>query len=304
VKKSKTEALLLLHFIVFIWGFTGILGKEINLPSVQLVWWRVWIAAAGIGVYALLSRKSLQATPKDILRFAGVGVITAAHWICFFGSIKVSNISTALAVLSTTSFFVALVAPLIRKTRVLHYELLLGLLVVAGLALIFRFEPQYSGGIILSLMASFFAAVFSSYNSVFVSNHPPHRIAFYEMLGGTVAVSAYLALSGDWASGIAIPTLKDWALLLVLALLATAYAFIAGIKVMRILTPFTCAITINLEPIYTIVFALILYGEQEFMSPQFYLGALILLSTLFINALVKRREEKKQREPSLSQGHF
>lgn len=289
---NKTEALLLLHFIVFIWGFTGILGKEISLPAIELVWWRVCIATAGIGAYAIITRKSLNASRAEVLRFMGVGVITAAHWICFFASIKVSNISTALAVLSTTSFFVALVAPLIRRSRILSYEIALGALVIVGLAIIFRFEPQYKLGIVLSLLSALFAALFSSFNSVFVASHPPHKIAFYEMLGGLIAVSIYFLLPGQSNALWPINGAWEWLLIAILALVATAYAFIAGIRVMRVLTPFTCAITINLEPVYTIIFALLLYGEREWMSPQFYAGALIILSTLFINAWMKRRSER------------
>ena len=292
--KNKTEALLLLHFIVFIWGFTGILGHEISLSSFQLVGWRVWIAMAGIAVYAFFARKSLRAAPKDIAAFAGVGVITAAHWICFFASIKASNISAALAVLSTTSFFVALVAPVIRRTRLLAYELVLGIVVIAGLSLIFRFEPQYTEGIVLSLLAALFAALFSSFNSVFVAEHPPHRIAFYEMAGGAIAMTIWLVASGEWNTTATLPGWYDSVLLLILGLVATAYAFIAGIRVMQVLTPFTCAITINLEPVYTILFALALYGEREWMSAQFYIGAGIILSTLFFNAWFKQRAERAQ----------
>jgi drug/metabolite transporter (DMT)-like permease len=288
VSKSRTEALLLLHFIVFIWGFTGILGHEISLDSFSIVWWRVLIAALGIAGYARIAKLSLRASPADMLRFAGVGLITAAHWICFFASIKASNISTALAVLSTTSLFVALVAPLIRKTRIRVYELVLGILVVIGLFLIFRFEPEYTAGILLSLLAALFAALFSSFNSVFVSRHPPHLIAWYEMLGGFAGVSVWFAAKGQGMP--AAPGMYDLLLLLILGLLATAYAFIEGIRVMKVLSPFTCAITINLEPVYTILFALLLYGEKEWMSAPFYAGAAIILSTLFINAWIRRRE--------------
>ncbi|MFN8776393.1 MAG: DMT family transporter [Flavobacteriales bacterium] len=289
---NKAEALLLLHFIVFVWGFTGILGQEISLPADSLVGWRVWIAAAGIGGYALIARKSLAAAPRDIVAFASVGLITALHWICFFASIKASNISTALSVLSTTSFFVALVAPVIRKSRFLAYELVLGIVVIAGLFLIFRFEPDYTSGILLSLAASFFAALFSSFNSVFVARHPPHKIAFYEMAGAAVGMTIWLVGSGSWNTSTELPATYDILLLLILGLVATAYAFIAGIRVMQVLTPFTCAITINLEPVYTILFALFLYGEREWMSTGFYLGAMLILSTLFINAWMKRRSER------------
>jgi drug/metabolite transporter (DMT)-like permease len=291
--KNTRDALIRLHFIVFIWGFTGILGYEISLPPVQLVWWRVLIAAAGIGVYALFTRKSLRAGLRDFLVFSFVGLITAAHWICFFGSIKISNISTALAVLSTTSFFVAFIAPAIRRERFQYYELVLGVFIILGLTLIFRFEPEYTGGILLSLCAALFAALFSSINSILVTRHPPHLIAFYEMIGGFIALSLYLSATGEWMSDFRWPDAWDGLLLLILGLLATAYAFIAGIQVMKVLSPFTCAITINLEPVYTILFALLLYGEKEFMSVQFYFGALILLSTLFADAYLKRRRNNK-----------
>jgi drug/metabolite transporter (DMT)-like permease len=285
---TKSGALLLLHFIVFIWGFTGILGKEISLQSQDLVWWRMAIAALSLGIWALWKKSDLAVSAQDLKRYFLVGTITAAHWICFFESIKVSNVSTALAVISTTSFFIAIVGPIIRRTAFIWRELALGILVIIGLFIIFKFEPDKTWGIIFSLMAALFAAIFSSYNSVLVKEKPPVQIAFYEMLAGVIVLTGYLVVK-KWDLGmdqwIVIPGARDFGLLLILGILATAFAFVVSIEIMRVLTPFTCALTINLEPLYTILMALFLYRDHEFMSPQFYIGATLILSTVFVESL-------------------
>lgn len=286
---TKSGALLLLHFIVFIWGFTGILGKEISLDSQDLVWWRMAIAALSLGVWALWQKADLSVSSRDLKRYLLVGVFTATHWICFFESIKVSNVSTALAVISTTSFFIAIVGPIIRRTVFIWRELALGVLVIVGLFIIFKFEPDKTWGIIFSLMAAFFAAIFSSYNSVLVKEKPPVQIAFYEMVAGVLVLTGYLMVK-KWDIGmdqwIVLPGARDLVLLLILGILATAFAFVASIAIMRVLSPFTCALTINLEPLYTILMALFLYRDDEFMSAQFYVGAILILSTVFVESWI------------------
>ncbi|MBL7944276.1 MAG: DMT family transporter [Flavobacteriales bacterium] len=291
--QGRNANLILLHFIVLIWGLTGILGNEISLTSIPLVWWRVFIAACALALFAVAARRRIAASSKEIMSFLGVGVLTAAHWICFFSSIKFSKVSVALAVISTTSFFVALVAPLIRRERFMWYEVWLGMLVVAGLFLIFKFEPQYTVGILLALAASLFAAIFSSINSILVRRHEPVRIAFWEMTGACVATGIYLLVSGVSTADMT-PGLRDFLLLLVLGVLCTAFAFVAGIEVMKVLSPFTCALAINLEPVYTIAIALFMYGESEYMSAQFYLGTIVILSTLFIEAWLHRRQAARK----------
>jgi drug/metabolite transporter (DMT)-like permease len=288
---TRRANLLLLHLVVFIWGFTGILGKEISLEAWALVWWRVVMALFAIGIFALVSGRGLRPSPAAMLKFAGVGILTAAHWVCFFSSIKASNISVALVVLSTTSFFVSLVSPFIRKEKFRLYELLLGILVIAGLLLIFKFEVQYTTGIVLSLLASVFAAIFSSINSTLVREHTATRIAFWEMLFAAAGVSVFLAATGKFDLSFFSIGNRDLYLLLILGIVCTGFAFIGGIEVMKVLSPFTCALTINLEPVYTIGLALLFYGESEWMSLEFYVGALVILSTLFIDAWLKRRTE-------------
>ena len=286
---TRSKALLILHLIVFIWGFTGILGKEISLESDQLVWWRTFIAAIAMGLFAIFTGRSLRVERKELLAYIGVGLLTAAHWICFFGSIKVSNVSTALAIISTTSFFVAIVGPFIRKTSFSMLEVVLGIIVIIGLSIIFKFEPDKTLGIILSLAAAFFAAVFSSFNSVLVKKYPPTRIAFYEMSAGMVGVTLYMLFNGTLDVSLLDVGLRDFSLLIVLGTVATAFAFIMGIEVMKVLSPFTCALTINLEPLYTIAIALFLYKGDEYMSTAFYVGSILILSTLFIDVYARKK---------------
>jgi len=283
----------LLHAIVLVWGLTGILGNEISLSAVPLVWWRVVIAVLTILLFVLIRKIRVIASTRELARFAAVGLLTAAHWVFFFAAIKYSKISVALVVLSTSAFFVSILGPLVRRERIQWYEMGLGLIVIAGLALIFNFESQYVLGIVLALVAAFLASLFSTLNSRLVIRHSPVQIAFWEMLFAAIGLTVFLLFSGEWrivAQGL---NTKDLAMLLVLGILCTGVAFIVSIRVMRVLTPFTCALAINLEPVYTILIALWLYGESEYMSVPFYAGAAVILSTLFIDAALKRRSMKK-----------
>jgi len=292
MKAKYTTNLLLLHVIVLVWGLTGILGKEISLLPFLLVWWRVLIATATIALIAVVSSESLKAAPRDLARFAGVGMLTAAHWVCFFASIKYSKISVALVVLSTSAFFVSLIHPLLRREAPKRYEMGLGLVVIMGIFLIFKFESEYTLGIVLSLMAAFLAALFSTLNARLVVTYQPTQMAFWEMLFAFIGLSAYLFLTGESHQLSHLPSSRDAKLLLLLGILCTGVAFIVSIRVMRVLSPFTCALAINMEPVYTIILALILYGSDEWMSPQFYAGGLVIISTLFIDTWLKRRQMK------------
>ena len=294
MKSKRAANLILLHFLVFIWGFTGILGYEISLSPLPLVWWRVFIASAALLLFSVVMRKSISANLREMIYFSGVGVIIALHWLCFFGSIKESTISVALVVISTTAFFVSLISPWIRREKFHYYELFLGILVVLGLAVIFRFESQYTKGIILSLLSALFAATFSTLNSLLIVKHTALKIAFWEILSACLALTAFLAFRGDIPEVVTNLGQYDLMLLLILGIVCTGFAFVAGIEVMKVLSPFTCALAINLEPVYTILLALLFYGENEYMSPQFYLGAVIILSTLFIEAFMKRKQIAEQ----------
>jgi drug/metabolite transporter (DMT)-like permease len=293
MRGKYTTNLLLLHAIVLVWGLTGILGREITLEPFLLVWWRVFIAVVSIAVIAIFTRQQVVAGTRDLVRFAGVGLLTAAHWVCFFASIKYSKISVALVVLSTSAFFVSLIHPLLKREAPRRYEMVLGLVVIAGIFLIFKFESEYTLGILLSLMAAFLAALFSTLNARLVATYQPTQMAFWEMLFAFVGLSVYLVITGDGHELFNLPSYRDFQLLLLLGVLCTGVAFIVSIRVMRVLSPFTCALAINMEPVYTILLALLLYGSDERMSPQFYMGGLVIISTLFLDTWLKQRQLKR-----------
>lgn len=289
MKETRTTNLVILHLVVLLWGFTGILGREISLDAFWLVWWRVAIATLAIGAYALYKRVKPTVSTRVLLALAGIGFLTAAHWVFFFMSIKVSKISVALAVISTTALFVSMIAPVIRKEKFHAYELVLGAIVVAGLIIIFKFEADYTLGITLSLAAALFAALFSSFNSLLVIRHSPVVIAFWEMLFALLGLTLFLFFRGDFSSERMYIGTRDFLLLLFLGVVCTGVAFIISIHVMKVLSPFTCALAINLEPVYTIVIALFIYQEEEYMTPQFYIGALVIISTIFIESWLKNK---------------
>ncbi len=285
-----------LHITVFVWGFTGILGKLIEVPYYSIVWYRMLIAAFGLLVYAFITKTTLRIGFKKMALFILVGFIVGAHWSTFFQALKVSNVSVVLTTLASASLFVALLEPLFFKRKIILYELLFGLAVIIGLSLIFNFESQYSLGIILALCSAFLAALFSTINGLLIRNDKARVITFYEMIGGVLGISIYTLVNENPTIADFSPELLDVFYLLVLGVICTAVAFVVSVQVMKELSPFTVSISINMEPIYAIILALIFFGDSEQMTPGFYLGALIIFSTVIGNAVLKSIQKRKKRK--------
>jgi drug/metabolite transporter (DMT)-like permease len=297
--KDRILNLIHLHFIVFIWGFTAILGKLITIDSLPLVWIRMGLATLFITIYILIAKFSLKVSRKTFLWLLGGGIVVALHWLTFFLAIKVSTVSVALAMMSTGAFFTALMEPFWYGRKIIAYEILFGLLVVVGLYLIFKVETQYVYGMVIALISAFLAATFSLINGKLVQNHRPSVISFYELGVGVIFLSLILMLKGDWNISLITLPKMDWVYLLILALICTAYAFIASVKIMRVLTPYTVMLTTNLEPVYGILLAWLIFGSEEKMKPMFYVGALIILSTVIANGILKQRTNIKKRVPKI-----
>lgn len=286
---SKYKYLILLHLIVFIFGFTGILGELITLPAVNLVFFRCLIAMVVIFLFALFSKPIKRFDTKTSLKMLGIGVLTAIHWILFFASIKLSTVSVAVSIMASTALWVALFEPLVTKRKILATEIVLGVMVIIGLMIIFSFETKYVLGLSVALISAMFAAVFSTLNAQMVKRIDSVNLGFYEMSSATIVVGAYLLLKGDMSFDI---SSNDILWLLVLGIVATAFAFVISIEVMKELSPFTVGLTINLEPIYTIILALIIFGSDEKMTWGFYVGTAILILAIFLDTLVRRRAKK------------
>lgn len=293
MKSKRVGSLVLLHFTVFIFGFTGVIGKFIEAPSDILVWWRMAIASVAIGLFAYGTGKIKKSLKENAGVYALVGLIIAAHWITFFEAIKVSNVSVTLACLSAASLFTALLEPLFFKRKIDRFELLFGAIVVAGLLLIFSFEIEYKLGIILALTSAFLASLFTTINGKLIQKDNPYRISLVEMMAGMFGITAWLAFQGNFGANMLDLSNSDWMWLIILGVICTAFAFVASIKVMEELTPFTVSLSINLEPVYGIILALLFFKESEKMTPGFYGGTVLILLALYLNAIHRKGKLQK-----------
>lgn len=269
-----------LHFIVLIYGFTAILGKLISLPASQLVWYRMLIAVITFFLFLRWKKTDFSIDRKQFFKLFGIGIIVAVHWITFFGAIKISNVSVTLGCLATATLFTSLLEPFFFHKRINAVEVIVGLLIILGLYLIFRFETRYSLGIIVALISAFLAGMFTVINKKMVIHHKASVISFYEMLGGLTGITVYLLFSGIGNSPLTLPSPIDFVYLLGLGTICTAFAFAVQVDVMNHLSAYIVALTINLEPVYGIVMAYFLFGESEHMTGGFYFGTAIILTSV------------------------
>lgn len=286
--QNNLQAQLKLHLIVFIWGFTGIIGALVSVEAAVMVWWRMAIASAVLYVYALISKQKLKLNKRDVWGLLGTGIIIAAHWVTFFGSIKASNVSVALACISSGALFASFLEPLIFKRSIKKSEIVLGIVSICGLSLIFGSEMRYIEGLLLGLVSSFLSVLFAVINGLYTKRIAATTISVYELLGGFIGLSLFLALNDNLDPGFLALSATDFGWIVVLATVCTAFAFVVSVHVMRVLSPFTVVLTINLEPIYGILLAFLVFGEKEQMSPPFYVGTLLIIGAILMNAINKR----------------
>jgi drug/metabolite transporter (DMT)-like permease len=294
MQNDNLKSYLSLHFIVFIWGFTAILGALITIQADFLVWYRMFFAAVFLAVFIGTKKKSFQVTPKSFIKLVIVGLLIALHWIFFFEAIKISTVSITLSVFSLGAFFASLLEPIFYGRKVLWYEVFFGLIIIAGLGLIMQVEIHYLKGMLLALVSIILGVLFTLMNGKLIEDHDPSVISFYEFLAGFVFISIYFLFQGKFTPDIFVMTAKNWILILILASICTAYAFTASVKVMRKLSPYTVMLTTNLEPVYGIILAFFIIGGKEKMSTEFYIGAVIIVITVILNGVIKhyRKEEK------------
>lgn len=290
---DKLKNQLHLHFIVFIWGFTAILGALISIDAVPLVWYRVLLAFVALFLFLKFRKVSFNENWADLLRLAFGGLLVALHWVTFFHAIKISTVSTTLITLSSSAFFVVLIKPFFERKKFQMYELLLALMAILGFVIIFRSETLYKTGILFALLSAFLVALFSVLNSRFIQKYSGGKIAFYELFFAWIFLSVVLLFEGEISMSLLKVSRSDWIYLLVLALICTAYPFVVATNLLKKMSPFTIVLTNNLEPVYGIILALIIFGDKEMMSPEFYLGALVILSSVLLNGWLKNLKFKK-----------
>lgn len=290
---DNLKSYLSLHLIVFIWGFTAILGALITIDADFLVWYRMSLATVFLGGFLILKKISFRVSTRTLLKLLFVGLLIAMHWIFFFESIKVATVSITLSVFSLGAFFASLLEPIFYGRKVLWYEVFFGLIIIGGLSLILQVEINYLYGMFLALVSIILGVLFTLFNGKLIAHHEPSVIAFYEFLAGFLFISSYFLYNGSFTADFFVLTQKDWMLIVLLSSICTAYAFTASVKVMRRLSPYTVMLTTNLEPVYGIILAYFIIGGKEKMSIEFYIGALIIVITVILNGVFKHYYNKK-----------
>jgi len=287
---ATKKNLLILHLTVFVWGFTGVLGKVISIDAVPMVWYRVLIASVTLFAWFTLTKKNIKVTKKQFLQFFLTGGIVAIHWIFFFYAIKVSTVSVTLVCLSSFTLFTAILEPVIKKQPIFIGDILIGLLIIAGIYMIFKFETQYTLGIIFGLSAAVASSLFSTINSTFVQKSEPSIIGFYELVGGFFWITMYRLYDGSLLNMPFNLSTKDWFYIGILGTLCTSVAYVAGVSVMRTLSAFRTALVTNLEPVYGIFLAFVFFKDKEHMTGGFYIGAAIILASVFLYPVYKNKK--------------
>lgn len=287
------KAFIQLHIAVFLAGFTGILGRLIDLNEGLLVWYRLLIASATMWIIFSITKKLQKISFSDVFKLAGIGFLAALHWVTFYGSIKYANVSVALVCFSSVGFFTALIEPLLFRTRVKRMEVLLGIMVIAGIYIIFNFDPQYKTGIILGVISAMLIAVVIILLKKFVNRINPETILTYQLSGGLVALSAFMPFyMQQFPTSYIFPSLDDWMWLLVLGWLCSVIAFQFSMYSLKKLSAFTVNLTFNLEPVYGIILAFIVYKENQLLSQWFYIGFAIIALSLVIHVFILLKEER------------
>lgn len=288
------KAFFQLHIAVFLAGFTGVLGKVIELNEGMIVWWRLLFTVVTMAVLFIVFKKLRKIPLKDILKICGVGLVAALHWLTFYGAIKWSNVSVALICFSSISFFTAIFEPLLFKRKLNQTELLLGLLTIAGIYIIFHFDDRYKAGIIAGVISAILAAIFPIFNRQFLQRINVETMLLWQQIGGFITLSAILPFYFQlFPSRNFIPGWQDVIWLLVLAWVCSVFAFQLTAHALKRLSAFTVNLTYNLEPVYGILIAFIVFKENQQLGRWFYYGFAVIIAVLVIHVFILIRQERK-----------
>ncbi len=287
-----------LHFIVLIWGFTGVIGVLISIPPVEMVFYRTLLASFGLGFLLFYRKATFNPGPAAILSFMGTGALFAAHWILFFASARISTVSVSLVGYATCAFWTSLLEPLMTKDRIKGYEVVFGLMVLLGIYIIFQFEFEHALGLVLALACAVIASVFGVLNRIFAQKHNHYTITFYEMTGAWLSIALffplYLTTFAEDGQLQLIPTSVDWMWLIILSLVGTVYTIATVTEILKRVSAYSVTLIFNMEPVYGIVLALMVFGRKEAMAWQFYLGTLVIVASLVAYPMVKKYFQRRQ----------
>lgn len=260
------------------------------MPAEHLVWYRLLIAIVALFVFIrFIKKQNLKCTQKQLLFYTLTGLVIASHWVFFYLSIKAAPVSIAVVCLSSSTFFTALIEPLFYKRKVILYEVILGMVIIFSLYLIFKINYDYKLGMIYGIISALLASIFPVLNGLLIKNSNAYTLTFYELLGGFILLSIYFMLTEGFSMQFFEVSVQDFCWLTLLGIVCTAFTFVIGVEVMKEISPYTVVLSINLEPLYTIIIAAVFLGESAYLSQGFYWGTAFILSTIFMNALLKKK---------------
>jgi len=283
------KALLQIHLCVVIWGFTAILGKLIMLPAFALVWWRMFLVVVVIAVLPAFWRGVRQMSLRTIATFAAIGIVIALHWIAFFASIKLANASVAATCMGVAPLIMSVVEPMITRRRFEPMELLIGLAAIPGVMLVVGGTPDaMRPGVAVGILSALLVAVFGSLNKRHITAGEPLAVTGLELASGTAFMTLLALVFGGAITDVPLPGLHDLGLLLVLSIGCTLFTFVLSLAALRHLSAFTAQLAVSLEPVYAVLLAIVLLGEQRELGLQFYAGLAIILGSVLVHAARRR----------------
>ena len=280
-----------MHLSILLWGLTGVLGRGIDLQAGILVWYRMVITALSMFAFIAFTGRSIKISTPDLLRLFGIGTVLMIHWLFFYGAIKYSNVSIALSMLASQGLFTAILEPLVRKKKFRWDELIFSITAIIGIWLIFRVEEIYAMGMIFGLLAAFVGAFFNILNKDMVDRHSPIIVSFYEIVAGLAVLSLFLPFYIHYAHpDKLVPSNLDWVLLLVLGILCTHVTILLSLEALKHLSVFTLNLSLNLEPVYTIALAFLIFHENKQLHTGFFIGAGVIMLSVLLETYFQSRK--------------
>lgn len=284
-----------MHIAIVLWGFTAILGKLISLDEGLLVWYRMFFSTVAMAVFLAIQKRQWKLPQGQFMPISLIGLVITLHWITFYGAIKASNVSIAISCFSSVALFTAVMDPLLKGKRPKASELLLGIAVIAGIYIIFTGQKFYFKGIVLSVISAFLASLFTILNKRISNKIDPAVITFYELGTGflllTILLPAWMSYN---ASTFILPETRDLQYILILSIFCTTVAFTLSLHALQKIDAFTMNLSVNLEPLYSIILAFLLFKEHEFLTTQFYIGSALILSAVVIHGIATMFQLKKR----------
>lgn len=287
----KRKAYLYMHLSILLWGLTGVLGRGIELQAGVLVWYRMVITALSMLAFIVFTGRSIKINTPDLFRFFGIGTVLMIHWLFFYGAIKYANVSIALSMLASQGLFTVILEPMVRKKKFRWDELIFSITAIFGIWMIFQVEEIYALGMVFGLLAAFAGAFLNILNKNLLDRHSPIVVSFYEIAAGLAVLSLFLPFyihSSHPAK--LIPSHLDWGLLLVLGILCTHVAILLSLEALKHLSVFTLNLSLNLEPVYTIALAFLIFHENKQLHTGFFIGAAVIMLSVLMESYFQVRK--------------